>query len=301
MTNIKKNIVEPSWKIVSEETKLKKFYFLPWMVSVTFLTLLLVYQFTYTYVELFWNKEKIFTMLLDFFHSDYIIVTLLIWISLLLFYMVINPIFEIALINKIDCSSNKKSLSLSEAFWKSFYSFLPVFEYSNTFNSLKVMNVFNSYLFSIRFTGLERIEIVNYFFLFFFIISLVVTFLGSFTKYIIILEKLTLFNAFWKSAKLVLLNLWTTFKLYFLMFILNIRVILNFLIFMWIPIWAIAALTYIASTLVAYITIFFILWIWIILFLLISYISTILDIFKLSIWYYSYKEADKNIKRLEEE
>jgi hypothetical protein len=42
-------IILPAWKLVSNDSKIKKFYLFPSLLSTIFLTALLVYQSIYTY------------------------------------------------------------------------------------------------------------------------------------------------------------------------------------------------------------------------------------------------------------
>ena len=301
MSKIKENIIEPSWKIISEDFSLRKFYFLPWMVSVFFFTALLVYQFTYTYVVFFWNQEAVLAVLLDYFHSEYLVPTLITWAIVFLFYIILNPIFENTVIQKINCKRNNKEITISEAFWRWLYSFMAVFEYSNTFNTLKVISIFNAYFFTVRVLWIERIVFLNYFFLFLLVIATIINILSSFSKYIIITENKPIFEAFSKSTKMVFLNIWTVLKLNFLMIILNIRVLLNFLIFLGIPVLIIASISFFASTILIYAAVISLWIIGLILFLLMSYISTTLEIFKISVWYFAYIEARKKIISFEED
>jgi hypothetical protein len=54
MSNIlKEKIIIPAWLIIKNDYKIKKFYLFPGLLSIIFLTILLVYQSIYTYVELF--------------------------------------------------------------------------------------------------------------------------------------------------------------------------------------------------------------------------------------------------------
>jgi hypothetical protein len=50
---VKDKIILPSWKIIREDSKVKKFYLLPGLLSTIFLTALLTYQAIYTYVMIF--------------------------------------------------------------------------------------------------------------------------------------------------------------------------------------------------------------------------------------------------------
>jgi len=50
--DFKKGIIIPSWKTIALDSKVKKFYFLPGILGVIFLTVVLVYQTVYTYVKI---------------------------------------------------------------------------------------------------------------------------------------------------------------------------------------------------------------------------------------------------------
>jgi len=78
MSNIsKKEIILKAWNIINEDVKIKKIYFLPGIISILFLSLLLVYQVIYTYVELFNKKEEALIVILNFFHSSYFFETII--------------------------------------------------------------------------------------------------------------------------------------------------------------------------------------------------------------------------------
>lgn len=66
-----KNILLPSLHIIKNDVKIKRFYFIPGLMSVIFISVLLVYQVVYTYVELLGNSDTMMRIILTFFHSDY--------------------------------------------------------------------------------------------------------------------------------------------------------------------------------------------------------------------------------------
>ena len=48
----KDDIIFPAWNLIKDDGKVKKMYFLPWILSIIFLSALLVYQTIYTYTIL---------------------------------------------------------------------------------------------------------------------------------------------------------------------------------------------------------------------------------------------------------
>jgi hypothetical protein len=286
--------------MVSDDFSLKKFYLIPWFLGFTFIMGLMTYQFTYTYVELFWNKDAALQKLLNFFHSEYLIPFLITgWIFLILYFL-LSPIFEVWLVHKINCKSQNIDLDSGDAIWKWMLTFRQIFDFNNTFDLLKFLSIFNIYLFSIRFVGLDYIKPISLLFIALFVIWLVVNILFSYAKYYIILDWEKTFRAVTNSVKLSTVNIAVTIKLFMLMFILNLRVLINLLIFLLIPsaiIWTISLVSsqFIQIVAVWILTIF---WIW--LYLLTMYLSTVLEIFKSAVWYFAYKDCKANMKVIDD-
>jgi len=297
---IKDKIIIPSWNIIKEDNKIKKFYFLPWLLSIIFLTFLLVYQFIYTWVVLFWKKEEAFVIILKFFHSDYLVETAIAFIIFLIIYFILTPIFEWGLIKYIDNRAKNINISCSEVFSLWLYKFLPVFEYNNIFSEFKFISILNFYLFTLRFLWIKYIYEISYWYIVIFIFSTILNLLFIYSKYEIVVENRWIFESIWLSSKIALLNIKNTIKLYFLMLILNIRVIFNFLIFLSFPIIMAVAVLLITSK------IFLILAIWILSILFIFfiailwYLTAVLEIFTTAIWYYAYIEWKDKITKLKE-
>lgn len=297
VTKIKDKIISPASKFILEDSKIKKYYFLPGLLSIIFLTVLLVYQSIYTYVELFWNKEKALLIILEFFHSDYLF-EIAIWaIIFIVLYIFIIPIFEWGLISYL----NKKTCEDQENIWCSdavshwVFKFLPLFEYNNIFSEFKFMSVINAYLFCIRFVWIKYIDALNILFLFLLILSTIINVLFAYSKYYIVIENKKVMKAIAYSSKLAILNIVTTIKLYFFMFILNTRVIINFLVFLIFPVLIVSVLTYITSKIFILISIFILSIIFILLILFLGYLNWVLEIFKTAIWYFAYKEWKKKL------
>lgn len=287
---LKEKIIIPAWNIIKDDTKIKKFYIFPWLLSILFLTVLLIYQSIYTYVEIFWKKEEALVVILKLFHSDYVFEIITTTVIFLIIYFILTPIFEWWLIKYIHTKNQSKEMSTSEAFWEWLYNFFPIFEYNNIFSEFKVISILNWYLFTIRFIWVEYIKIISYIFIVLLLLWMLLNILLVYSKYIIIIDKKNVFEAIWISSKISILNLKRTIKLYFLMFFLNLRVIFNFIIFLSFPIIMVIAIWLITTKIFLLVAITILIVLFIIFISAIWYLTAVLEVFKTAIWYYAYVE-----------
>ena len=125
---VKENIIIPAWNMMKDDTGIKKLYFFPWVLSIIFLTALLVYQFIYTYVVIFEKKDDALVILLNFFHSDYLIEVIINSVIFLIIYLLVTPIFEWWLIKYIDSKYNWEENDSVECLGLWVYKFFPLFE-----------------------------------------------------------------------------------------------------------------------------------------------------------------------------
>lgn len=297
--NQKDKIILKAWNLIQEDTKIKKIFFIPWTISIIFLTIILVYQAIYTYVVLLNKKEEVLVVLLNFLHSNYFVEIIILALIFLIIYIIIIPIFDWWLIYYIDKKNNWESISGSELIWWWVYRFPPFFEYSNLFSQLKFISLINTYLFCLRFVWINYMWLLNYIFFFLLIFSVILNILFAYSKFEIVLNNKKALDSVAWSIKISLYNLWTTIRLYFFLFIVNIRIILNFFVFLFFPIIIVAALTYITSKIFLAITITILTIVFIIFILLLWYLWGVFEVFKTSVWYYAYiywKERVKDVK-----
>ena len=142
--DFKKEIILPSWKMIALDSKVKKFYFLPWVLGIIFLTAMLVYQTVYTYIVIAWKKSEAFNLILKFFEKDYFWEIIILAILFLFLYIFLVPIFEWWLIKYIDKRDKewfKTNISTSDVLWVWLFKFLPVFEYDQMFSKFKLFLV----------------------------------------------------------------------------------------------------------------------------------------------------------------
>lgn len=295
--DIKENIILPAWNLVKDDAKIKKIYFFPWLLSILFLTVLLVYQSVYTYVKVF-NKQgdEALILMLDFFHSDYFVQVVIVAVIFLLLNLFVVPIFEGSLISYIDeKNKTQERVSFSNVFWVGIYRFFPLFEYNNS-SQFKTITVLNEYLFTLRFIGLDYIQYVSYIFFIFLLFSMITHVLFAYTKYEIVLKTGKVWKSISRSAKIAIFNPKMTIQLYFMMVILNIRVLFNFIIFLIFPIIIFSAIVYISSQFFLVVTLIFLISLFLIFIVFLWYFASVLEVFKTAIWYYAYLEWEKKLE-----
>jgi len=292
---LKDKIIIPAWNIIKDDTKIKTFYLFPWLLSIIFLTILLVYQSIYTYVELYWKKEEALLIILKFFHSDYVFEIITAAVIFLIVYFILMPIFEWWLIKYIHSKNTDKELTTGEAFWKWLYKFFPLFEYNNLFSEFKIISIINGYLFTIRFIWVEYIHIINYIFIVLLFLWIILNILFAYSKYVITIEDKLVFKSVWISSKIAILNFKRTVRLYFLMLFLNLRVIFNFVIFLAFPIIMVIVIWLITTKIFLFMAIAILSLLFIFCILVLWYITAVLEVFTTSIWYYAYIEWKKKL------
>ncbi|MFA5917073.1 MAG: hypothetical protein WC850_02440 [Candidatus Gracilibacteria bacterium] len=293
----KNDIVIPAWEVIKNDFKVKRFYFFPGLLSIISLTTILLYQSIYTYIVIFHKKEKALELILQFFHSDYFIEFVVGVALFLIIYIFIIPIFEGGLIKYLDEKKNGVQMNSLDAVGFGLSRFLPMFEYSNVFSEFKYISILNSYLFLIRFIGIEYIKYINYLIIFILMISTFINILFAYAKYEIVLKNKGVFESIAISTQISILNLKNTLKLYILMFIINIRVLFNFLIFLFFPILLVISVSYFTTKIFLAFAIIMILIMFIFFVLLIGYVTAVLEVFKVAVWYFAYVNGRERIEK----
>lgn len=292
---IKEQFIIPALRIIGTDSKIKKVYFFPGLLSIIFLTALLVYQSIYTYIVIFGNKEAALEKILWLFHSQYLTGIIISWGIFILLYIFVMPIFEWGLIKYIEQKEKnlEEDVSFSDSLGVGLLHFFPLFEYNNLFSEFKLISILNAYLFVLRFVGADFFQFVNIVFFVLFIAAFFVNLMLNYSIYEIVLGKKKAIPALKGSFQISILNIRNTFKVYMFMFLLNARVIINFFIFLLFPILFALAVSYISSQFLLLITIIILAVLFILLVLLMWYIASVLEVLKTSIWYFAYQEGIK--------
>ena len=117
---MKEHIALRAWEMITEFSSLKKLNFFPSFIGMTWLFLVLIYQITFTYVIIFKQKDKFFSLVSNFMHKDYFIEVLVSFGGLFLLYIFVAPLAEGALVEMIH--SYRKSNGEKKHRWSSTFS-----------------------------------------------------------------------------------------------------------------------------------------------------------------------------------
>jgi hypothetical protein len=98
---MKEKIALSAWEIITNFSSLKKVNFFPSFISVSWLFLVLIYQITFTYIIVFKKKDRFLEIASDFLHKTYFTEVLVGFTLILLFYIIIAPLAEGAIIEMI--------------------------------------------------------------------------------------------------------------------------------------------------------------------------------------------------------
>lgn len=292
------NIVIPSFELVHNATIIKKFNFFPSFLSTLYLSVIVLYQTAFSYIYIFQKKDEFFSVVIDLIHQKYFI-EVVIWVAIwFLLYILIQPIAEWWMAQLIDSYSRRDANKYKVSTWITQWllHFLPLFEFHNFMWLFRLLSIITFYFLLLRIFWENyalTISIIAFFYLLF---SIVVNLLFAYTKFFIIFEKKSVFEALSLSTHMSLSNIWVTWRLYYTLFLVYIRVFLTIIVFIIFPL--------IFSTIFAYITtqIFFMVWIivmciiFIIFLVFISHLNSVLEIFVEALWYNAYIENKKEIE-----
>lgn len=290
---MKQDIIIPSWELVNKASLIKKFFLFPSIVLTGYLSVIIAYQIWYTYIYLFWLNQEFFSWLISIIQQKSGTIMIFVWIILILTYVFIIPIAEWWLITLIDSYSKKDSWKYTVWNWISWWllNFLKIFEYNNFTAIFRPVPITTFHIFLLRFMWLNYLPTLVTTYLIYLFFAFLINSLLSYTKFIIVFEDQWLFEAMSTSTKMAISNLGMTFKLYFSVIIVHIRVLLTLLITIIFPIIISLIFTYLTAKILIWLSIIVAVILFAIILLIISQINMVTDIFIVSMWYNAYKIA----------
>jgi len=276
-------------KVIEDEKfiKLTFFSFLPYSL------LFVVYLFyqTYFFIVSFntwvnWGKLKLYIQNVFAFWESNFFMLWTILLVILLIYFFIPPIAEAALINYL-----KNWCSISSALWKWIVKFFYMLELH------WFLSLFTFLFFLIVASRLYVLNMLDPVFVKpLLIVWLILIFFFNFTtvysRFLVVIEWLSPFDAIKESIKLTFLNLSITFKGFVIYMLLYLRFFFNILVLIGIPLFVLYLFLHsnISNTEVVKYTIYTII---VILFIITAYVNSLIEAFFISMWYNIFMKIDK--------
>jgi hypothetical protein len=279
---IKKILIHAYLQIINNGKLTKLILFTLFAHSFIFVLTILYNVYFYVENEFTLNtSSEVINYIFNLLNFDNIGITaVIVGIVLFLGYFVIGPIGECAIVHYLH---HKHKLSQSLAFGFSNFHHIAQFEgMTFVFNIVMFLNILskvyiyemdNSFVLSLMFLWLLMVVFVTFFL--------------QYTKTIILIEEIPVFDAIKKSMRLSVENIWTTVKLVGISLIFSMRLIFNILFIVWIPLAAIFLLQ--IFNIVGAFADGLVYFIFFSLVLFLAYVNTLIEWYFRVFWYISYQ------------
>jgi hypothetical protein len=241
-----KRVVAQAWEITNNEKGLIRYGFVASFFSIIGGGAYIAYQVNaFLTSETFGgesNYGELISLASDFLNANQGLIIPLIVLAIIfaLGYFIV-PILTSGALTKLVAQSylgEKKEKGIATSFLR----FLPLLEVSAVEGTAKPQTIFSEWSFLIRNIGRGAARLFFPLLVFIGIVGIIVIFLFIFTTPFIILRKNNFSQSISNSAKLVIKNFGTTLSLFFIFAIIELRVMLNIFLILFLPL-AVVAVT----------------------------------------------------------
>lgn len=292
-------IMASGWRSANQCDRLKWLIFIPSFVAVFIFVVELIWQ-SYLYLGEFGMIEQTLTIekvseILGFLVSNNMIGWFIFGIIFLILFIFIVPSWlQGVLITTLHQRAEhpEKKCLMRDNILKGFDYFFPLFELhaiKSLFSAWSIalfVATFYRYFHDSWFIFLKPI------FVLYFIFAVIFTIFLAFAPYFIVCRGSTVSVGIRKSVGMVFRNFRSTLTMFFLMFLVGLRVVLNVVLILGIPIFVLAAFSFwtVSVAVVASIVFsFFVL-------CLVAYLAAILETFSRAFWVHGFLELEENEK-----
>ncbi len=294
-----RQVIAEAWVFTQENKRMIVWYaFIPSILTTLVGVLYLLYQFySFKSSVFFENWQESFTavvlkelykMALEYTDSLFPILILLVVLALM--YFLLPPLTEGAMIQLIARRKNRQEVRIRDGLRFGFSCFLPLFEYSWIARSFNFIMVIGEIGLLVRLLGPNASQTLMPVFLLILLVSLIFQVLFLFAEYYIVIDSSSIKLAMSQSASLVVKNWDTSFVLMFFMMVIAVRILIQIIFVLVVPIGLVTFLYFLASEtlpigglLVGGILSFAAL-------LFASYLGAIVHVFTSSVWVFSFLE-----------
>ncbi len=214
----------------------------------------------------------------------FVVLAILIFLS----NLILPPILRGALIQAL--MKIKKFESIGGAFEVGIRRFFPMFEFAMLTGSFSIVTIFTESSFILRWWGQEVLLISLPILLFIATVGLIASFLFTYTEYFIVLKKEAIIKSITESSILVLANFRKTILIFILILLIGVRVILNVVLILLIPMVVVFLTGYFATIFLNTIGFIFIGIISLVILLISSYLMGLFNVFSTAVWVFSFAE-----------
>ncbi len=292
-----RQIIGEAWGFTQENKKLIVWYaFIPSILGTSVGVFYLVYQyFAFLSSPLFENwQESFLTVALksifDTLRSNMgtFIPVVILGILLTLMYFFLPPITDGAMIQLIARKKGGQDVRIRDGLKYGLFYFLPLFSYSLVDRTYNITSLFWESGFVLRNLGPDTFDTLLPLLIILVVVSLIFMFLFIFSQYFIVIDERHVTESMAKSAVLVSKHPGKTFMLSLLMFVIGIRILVQIIFVVLVPLGVLTAVFYFAASTLPDIG----LWIGgglgIVALFFASYLGAIVHVFTTTVWVFGF-------------
>lgn len=284
-------IVFPSGEFIATDigNKAKKMYYLPSLLSVIYLSAVLIYQIVSMYAAIASEKNAVFDLLSQYFRAltvVEIVIVVAVFYVLMLFLVPVSHAGVVYLLHE-QHSGHKQSLVRS--FGLGLSRFLELFELHNITGVFHLLSVLTFYAFLLRIFAFEYFWVITGFVGGYFLLASVAGMLFSYAPFHVIFHKKSPFQALNASAAQAITHLDITCKVYIYTFLMNLRAILVSISILLVPALVSWVIGFFHLTPTIGMTLMIIGALLAPFLLFLAHLSNVLDIFLTAMWYHAFR------------
>lgn len=182
----------------------------------------------------------------------------------------------------------KKDRPLKGGIAKGIVCLFSMLKYHAIMSPFGLFSILIELSFILRLSGIEIMYVALPFFILFYIIGFIMIIIFSFADQYIILKNESFTGAMGQSTRLVLVHFKETLFLMLLMLLISMRILINVVLILFVPLAIVTLTSYLASVILAQIGIFIAIGVGIIMLFLTSYFIGTLNVFTAAVWTLSY-------------
>lgn len=299
-------IMHDAWELTVQRPKLKWFVFVPSFATVLFFAAQVAWQI-YTYALEFALKDvSVFDglgTLYQFLQNNNLVGAS---IGVVIFIIIFHFAFEAwvfsteALCIRAHFKNPDQPLKLRQKMIEGFYYFFKIFRLNAVMAPFKLISVIFMTATLYRFFHADLFSYLYPVMIVYGIISFFVSLFTMYAPYYILCEGMKVKPALTKSVGLCFINIERTLGLMLLMFLVNLRIIINVLVVLGIPILIISLLSYFATSKLFGIAVFGSILIGVGLAALAAYLTALVEVFSTAVWERAYQTLRHEQKQHED-
>lgn len=292
-----RQIIGEAWNFTQENKKLIVWYaFVPSILSTVVGVVYLVYQFyAFKSSALFENWQESFIVvavkgILDALrsHMDSLVPLIVAGVILALMYFFLPPISEGAMIQLIARKKGGQDVRIRDGLKYGMFYFLPLLSYSMLDRTYNITSLFWEAGFVLRNLGPDTFETLLPVLIIVSIVSLAFMVLFVFAQYYIVIDDTAVTSSMAKSAILVSKHLGKTFMISLLMFVIGIRILLQIVFVLLVPLGVLMGIFYFAASTMPDVGLLIGGLLGVLALVFASYLGAIVHVFTTTVWVFAF-------------